>query len=95
MNEDGLREKIHNAIIEDRLPRSGSKPRVYGGRGEGIACAACQETIRPTDVQYDVDCRLGEASHTLSMHRRCFQVWESESRALAGGAGHSVCEDAA
>lgn len=95
MNPDELRELIHVAIVEDRLPRSGGKPRIFGSRGEGITCAACGETIKPTDMQYDVDCRLGDATHVLSMHRGCLQIWESESRALAGIAGHSVCEDAA
>lgn len=95
MNRNELQELIRVAIIEDRLPRSGGKPRVYGSSGEGILCSACRETIKPTDMQYDVDCRLGEATHVLSMHMRCFQVWDAESRALAGVAGHSVCEDAA
>jgi hypothetical protein len=95
MNQNELRETIRTAIIEDRLPRSGSNPRVFGGRGEGVPCAACHALIEPSDIQYDVDCRLGEALQTLSMHRWCFQVWESESRALVGAAGHSVCEDAA
>lgn len=95
MDRKDLRKLIHTAIIEDRLPRSGSNPRVYGGQGEGILCAACLELIRPTDIQYDVDCRLSDTLHTLSMHLGCFQVWEAESRALAGVAGHSVCEDAA
>lgn len=95
MNSESLRELIRRAIIEDRLPRSGNKPRIFGSLGEGILCAVCHETIPPTAIQYDVDCKLGEVSHTLSMHRLCFQVWESESRALHGIAGHSVCEDAA
>ena len=95
MNKKQLRELIQTAIVEDRLPRSGGKPRIYGSRGEGIACSACHEIIQPTEVQYDVDCRLGEALHVLSMHMWCFQIWEEESRALAGIAGHSVCEDAA
>ena len=95
MNREELRDLIHAAIIEDRLPRSGSNPRIYGGQGEGIPCAACHQTIKPTDVQYDVDCRLGDTVHTLSMHMWCFQMWETESKGLAGVAGHSVCEDAA
>jgi hypothetical protein len=90
-----IRDMIRTAIIEDRLPRSGGKPRIYGGSGEGRACACCHQPIEVTEVQYEVDCKLGETMHTLPMHMRCFQAWETESRALAGIAGHSVCEDAA
>jgi hypothetical protein len=95
MNREPIRALIRRAIIEDRLPRSGSNPRVFGGRGDGHICACCHERIKPTDVQYDVDCTLGETVHTLSMHMGCFEAWEVESRALAGVAGHSVCADAA
>lgn len=94
MYRTDLRELIRNAIAADRLPRSGGKPRIFGGVGEGVLCAACHTTITPSDVQYDVDCKLGDGVHTLSMHISCFQIWEAESRALAGVAGHSVCEDA-
>lgn len=90
-----LCEMVRAAIVADRLPRSGGKPRIFGSRGEGIACSACHEIIQPTETQYDVDCKLGDAVHVLSLHMECFQVWEAESRALAGDAGHSVCEDAA
>jgi hypothetical protein len=95
MHRDNLCRLIRTAIIEDRLPRSGDKPRVFGGRGDGQICACCHVRIEPTDVQYDVDCKLGAAVHTLSMHMGCFEVWEAESRALSTLAGHSVCEDAA
>ncbi len=95
MNRVLIREQIRNAIIEDRLPRSGSKPRVFAGHGDKQVCACCHERIEPSAIQYDVDCQLGETVHTLSMHLACFEVWESESLALADVAGHSVCEDAA
>ena len=95
MHRKNLREFVRAAIIEDRLPRSANKPRVFGGSGEGKACSVCHEIIKPNDVQYDVDCKLGTSMHTLSMHMECFQVWEMESKALAQVAGHNVCEDAA
>jgi hypothetical protein len=95
MNSHTIRELVRAAIIDGRLPRSGGKPRIFGGRGEWQACSCCHEIIQPTEVQYDIDCTLNGSVHTLSMHMKCFQVWELESRALAGIAGHSVCEDAA
>jgi hypothetical protein len=95
MHREDIHRLIRTAIVEDLLPRGGSRPRVFGGRGDGHICACCHERIEPADVQYDVDCTLGGAVHTLSMHMACFQAWEAESRALAGVAGHSVCEDAA
>jgi hypothetical protein len=95
VNTERLRQIVRTAIIEGQLPRSGGKPRIFGGQGECKACACCQAVIKPTEMQYDVDCTLEDKVHTLSMHMKCFQVWESESRALAGVAGHSVCEDAA
>ena len=95
MHREDLCRLIRTAIIEDRLPRSGSKPRIFGGSGDGHICACCSERIDPSDVQYDVDCKLGEAMHTLSMHMACFEVWEAESHTLPGATGHTVCEDAA
>jgi hypothetical protein len=95
MEPHHMREQIRAAIIEGSLPRSGGHPRIYGGHGEGQACACCHETIRATEAQYDIDCRLAEVVHTLSMHMRCFQAWVIESRALADSVGHTVCEDAA
>lgn len=95
MHTETIRELIRRAIVEDRLPRSAGKPRIFGSSGDGSVCACCGERIKPAEIQYDIDCRLGETMHTLSMHLACFQIWEAESRALVGMAGHSVCEDAA
>ena len=65
MHRENIHRLIRTAIIEDRLPRSGSSPRVFGGRGDGHMCVCCHERIEPADVQYDVDCTLGGAVHTL------------------------------
>jgi hypothetical protein len=95
MERENLHRLIRTALTENRLPRSGDKPRIFGGLGDGQICACCHARIEPTDIQYDIDCKLGEAVHTLSMHLECFEVWEAESRALSTLAGHSVCEDVA
>ena len=47
------------------------------GMGNGAMCAACDESIRPTDV--DVDCRLnGPQEGSLRFHIDCFTEWRRQ-----------------
>ena len=78
MDEDALRALIRTKLQDGRLPKI-SAPRVWGGSGRGATCAACETTI--TSDQLAVEGVAADASISITLHVRCFHVWNQEARA--------------
>jgi hypothetical protein len=53
---------------------------MWGSRGTGAACALCDHSIMPEEIEYEVELEGKSASTTLQFHLACYSVW------------HSVCE---
>jgi hypothetical protein len=80
---DNLSASIRTRIIAARLP---GRPTayVYAGPGDGALCACCDEFIKGTEIQYDLDfpAREGEIS-SYAMHLHCFHLWRDGIELLA------------
>ncbi len=88
-----VRELIRAALLSGRLSRP-TGHHIYGGKGDGVSCACCGETVTPSQVQYDVEWDLA-GQVALSMHLRCYDAWRSESAALDDVRDATIVEVAA
>ena len=75
------RLQVH-ATIRDRLsagvlPRAHCRMTWYGP-GRRVRCMACDEIIRPDQVE--VECDLPEGGATLVLHLECHEVWTAMVR---------------
>lgn len=75
------RVQIH-AMIRDKLsagvlPRTQCRMTWYGP-GRDVRCVACDQTIRPDQVE--VECNLPDGGATLVFHQECYEVWAAISR---------------
>ena len=75
MEDAEVRALIQAKLADGRLPRV-ALIHVWGGPGDGRACAACDETIRKDQLQIE-----GEREELVGpFHMRCFHLWDSERR---------------
>ncbi len=75
-----LRRRVRERIEFGQLPVMMAK-QVAAGYGSGRVCAACDEPITSTQVEYEVDdCRDGY--RLLRFHPGCHSLWQLE---CAGG----------
>jgi hypothetical protein len=75
------RMQIH-ATIRDKLS-AGALPKgqcrmTWYGPGRGLRCMACNEIIRPDQVE--VECDLPDGGATLVLHQDCHEVWTAMVR---------------
>ena len=68
------RDRIHSKLATGDLPRKGPT-KMSAGYGKGYRCAACDRTITPYDVEYEMDFSDGVS---YRMHSDCAAVWQSE-----------------
>jgi hypothetical protein len=63
---------------------------VFGRRGDGLACACCDDPITSRQIEYDVElsCAMGPVT-TLPMHGFCYHAWHQVSSAIR--CGEHVC----
>jgi hypothetical protein len=78
MDALNIRARIRQMVETGELPCEESG-KVWAGRGSGTHCAACGDTIEPTQIEFEVE--LG-ASTMLRLHRLCHQIWKDECQAL-------------
>ena len=75
MQEVEVRDRIRMMIRTGELPCE-EPQRTWGGRGEGKRCAACVESIQPTEIEFEV--ALGLSGATVRLHRLCHAIWLEE-----------------
>jgi hypothetical protein len=68
------RDRILSKLDVGDLPRK-RPTKVYAGYGRGYRCAACDRTVTPYDVEYEMDFASGV---THRVHRDCADVWQDE-----------------
>jgi hypothetical protein len=79
-SEASLRSLARRAIRAGKLPRR-RPDRTWGGPGAGAPCAVCAQSIRPDQVEYELQFADAADAHRMDrfqMHLRCFAVWELE-----------------
>ncbi len=75
MQEVEVRDRIRTMIRTGELPCE-EPQRTWGGQGEGKRCAACVESIQPTEIEFEV--ALGLSGATVRLHRLCHAIWLEE-----------------
>jgi hypothetical protein len=67
-----IREKLRAAVLPRKPPH-----KMWGGRGHGRPCIACDLPIGDADVEFEVEI-LGIR---LYFHGRCHELWTEEREA--------------
>lgn len=84
MNDDdtALAERVRELLRAGRLPGC-SPDRVWGGFGSGREeCVACGELLAQSQVVMEAEFGGADAPSSLSFHRDCFLILESEWRSV-------------
>jgi hypothetical protein len=79
VSHPSLRQQARQRIDEGRLTTV-APGRTFGGPGSNCPCAVCDETIAPSELEYEVAASAG-AQH---FHIACFTAWFLESKGLEG-----------
>jgi hypothetical protein len=75
LRQGELRRRAREEIRTGRLPQSPPSP-MWGGKGTGLTCAVCGDSIGLDQVEYETnDPRGGES---LRFHMQCHTVWRLE-----------------
>ena len=69
---DRIRAKLDASALPIELPS-----KMYAGYGRNHVCAACDEPIRPAQVEYEMD--YG-GDRIFRLHLGCAGLWEAECR---------------
>ena len=78
MHQQALQLLIRQKLQNGRLPYN-SIPRVWGGRGNGEDCDACDIII--TEYDWVIEgISLAGGRRPLQLHLECFHLWEQERR---------------
>jgi hypothetical protein len=78
MDALNVRARIRQMVETGELPCEESG-KVWAGRGSGTHCAACGETIEPTQIEFEVEV---STSTILRLHRLCHNIWHEECETL-------------
>jgi hypothetical protein len=67
-----------NALDSYRLPRH--RPiRMWGGAGDGAACAVCMTPVSAQALGYEVEFADGDRGSVIHhLHMPCYTAWEAE-----------------
>jgi hypothetical protein len=74
-SRDELRQRVRRYVERGRLPMVVPK-QVAAGYGSGRICAACDEPIARTQVEYEVDDCPDRVQ--LRFHAHCHSLWQLE-----------------
>ena len=67
-----IREKLRAALLPRKPPQ-----KMWGGRGNGRTCAACDHPITGGDVEFEVE----DYGTLLYFHGHCHDLWSEEREA--------------
>ena len=66
---------------DERLTLPYEEPlRTWAGRGSGALCNLCGASIKPQDIEYEVEllAPAGEKVRGLHFHFNCYRAWEMQ-----------------
>ena len=70
-----VRLRIRQKIIAGTLP--GEPPTTtWASMGSGLPCGACEEPIRPSETEMELELRNNRP--TVRLHRECYEMWKDE-----------------
>ncbi len=73
------RPDANDTDSRSRSMPSGTPRRTWAGRGTNESCDFCRQTIRPEQVEYEVELQ-GSTSRVLHLHFECYQAWMITAR---------------
>lgn len=83
LKDTALRMRVRQLIDQGRLPLMIAQ-RIGAGYGSGCLCAACEQPITSTQVEYEVEDE--STDRRLRFHMGCHVVWQLEcAQALRAG----------
>ncbi len=74
MDVDEIRRLIREKIARGLLPSTPAR-EIWGGRGTGAVCAACDRPIAPSESEIEADC-VDDVPRFY--HAECHQLMEAE-----------------
>ncbi len=83
-NEARVRALVREVLQAGTLPRR-DPDRTWGGKGVGLPCTVCGESIPPADTEYELEFFHDGAAPGLDrfhLHLRRFAAWEMERTKL-------------
>ena len=85
LDPDVLRRLIRDKLQDGRLPYD-SIPRMWGGKGDGEICDACEESVTPSQMIME-GVSTDVSKHAVQFHVACFYLWDVERREPAPARG--------
>jgi hypothetical protein len=75
LDSERLRQLIRERIATGALPGAPAT-LVWTGWGSGRRCSACDEPIKSTDAEIEIEAVGGRPN--IRFHQQCFAVWRTE-----------------
>jgi hypothetical protein len=71
-------------LLARKLMEAGTLPtaiphQTWGGNGSGQPCSLCGKSIRPNDVEYEIEISDGAHQASHRFHFVCHAAWQFES----------------
>ena len=70
--------RIRQNLLPAQRPKS-----VWAGHGSGQPCSLCDQTIAPTETEFELDAPE-RANSVVRLHLRCHDLWQLELTHLEG-----------
>ena len=87
-DESFLRGKAREVIQSGKLPDA-IPDQVWGGRGTGVECAICAESIRHGEMELEIEfARDCPGQNSYFVHLRCYSILEIEREKLSAPRNH-------
>ena len=67
-------EEVEPSRVRQREPL-----RTWAGRGTGVICNGCGETIQAHEIEYEVEMPAGSDASTLNFHLACYRMWATRN----------------
>ena len=75
--ETELRRVARDRIEKGQLPRAAPRS-ILGGKGAGRPCALCDQSIRPEEMELEVEPQIDGKARALQFHVVCESIWQLE-----------------
>ena len=75
--EAELRPRARERIAQGLLPRE-APSTMWGGPGSGQPCALCDNPIKSSEMEYEIEASLDGRVQALRFHVLCEAIWQLE-----------------
>jgi hypothetical protein len=75
--QDGTENSDHG---EWQIPAYQEPVRTWAGSGTGAVCSFCHRSIKPHEIEYEIELPPPASGRTLQFHFHCHRAWEAQGR---------------